>query len=359
MIGLISYPLYLWHWPLLSFARIIDKHPTPSTRIGLILISFLLAWLTYRYVEIPVRRSREKTSVLVLVFSLMIIGGAGLSLSLAPVSLETRLADYVNEEAIKAIDDWAYPTGLISRIDLKESNSPVQYNANSAKNPKILLVGDSHMEQYSPRIVRLTKSGRAKPVLFMTCGGCPPVGLPIIKDVELFLSKNDSVEKIIMTGAWNGYLDQNPSEEFGTAKKYDYMGLRSTIEKLSERAEVIIVLDNPASNFFHPRNQLTIENRYKLTFQLSNFDIKAKSTNPKPFPPEKRQLEFNKQMAEVVIAAGGYVIDPTSTICPKNMCSAVDASGRYIYKDANHIRLFFVEENVEFLDKFVLKKIDI
>ena len=162
-----------------------------------------------------------------------------------------------------------------------------------------------------------------------------------------------------MTGAWNGYLDQNPSEEFGAAKKYDYMGLRSIIEKLSERAEVIIVLDNPASNFFHPRNQLTIENRYKLTFQLSNFDIKAKSTIPKPFPPEKRQLEFNKQMAEVVIAAGGYVIDPTSTICPKNMCSSVDASGRYIYKDANHIRPFFVEENVEFLDKFVLKKIDI
>ena len=73
----------------------------------------------------------------------------------------------------------------------------------------------------------------------MTCGGCPPTGLPLIKDVELFLSKNDSVEKIIMTGAWNGYLDQNPSEEFGKR-------LRSTIEKLSERVEVIVVLDNPA-----------------------------------------------------------------------------------------------------------------
>jgi peptidoglycan/LPS O-acetylase OafA/YrhL len=56
-IGLISYPLYLWHWPLISFALIIrqDRPLTPLMALILILISVLLGWLTQRLVEQPLR----------------------------------------------------------------------------------------------------------------------------------------------------------------------------------------------------------------------------------------------------------------------------------------------------------------
>lgn len=58
-LGLISYPLYLWHWPLLSFARILEgETPQAATRVILILASVLLAYATYRFIERPVRRSR-------------------------------------------------------------------------------------------------------------------------------------------------------------------------------------------------------------------------------------------------------------------------------------------------------------
>jgi peptidoglycan/LPS O-acetylase OafA/YrhL len=55
-IGLISYPLYLWHWPLLSFARIFEAQ-TPSVlmRLCLLLASVGLAYATYRFIERPVR----------------------------------------------------------------------------------------------------------------------------------------------------------------------------------------------------------------------------------------------------------------------------------------------------------------
>lgn len=55
--GKISYPLYLWHWPLLSFALILNNgEPSSRTvRIGVVLLSILLAWLTYKAVEIPIR----------------------------------------------------------------------------------------------------------------------------------------------------------------------------------------------------------------------------------------------------------------------------------------------------------------
>ncbi len=53
-IGLISYPLYLWHWPLLSFAAIRGSDAA-STRFALVALSVALAWLTTRYVERPIR----------------------------------------------------------------------------------------------------------------------------------------------------------------------------------------------------------------------------------------------------------------------------------------------------------------
>ena len=56
-VGLISYPLYLWHWPLLTFARIVeDGIPPASVRIAALLASFLLADMTYRFVERPIRK---------------------------------------------------------------------------------------------------------------------------------------------------------------------------------------------------------------------------------------------------------------------------------------------------------------
>lgn len=64
-IGLISYPLYLWHWPLLSFVRIIESEtPSVGVRFLLIAASFILAWLTYKLVERPLRaRSRSRIVV--------------------------------------------------------------------------------------------------------------------------------------------------------------------------------------------------------------------------------------------------------------------------------------------------------
>jgi peptidoglycan/LPS O-acetylase OafA/YrhL len=55
--GLISYPLYLWHWPILSFLQIIDGEiPHRDARIAAVLLSIGLAWGTYCFIEEPIRR---------------------------------------------------------------------------------------------------------------------------------------------------------------------------------------------------------------------------------------------------------------------------------------------------------------
>ncbi len=68
-IGKISYPLYLWHWPILVFARYSwPGNPSPSLALAVLAASFLLAWATSRWIERPVREQRvfAKTRPLVL-----------------------------------------------------------------------------------------------------------------------------------------------------------------------------------------------------------------------------------------------------------------------------------------------------
>jgi peptidoglycan/LPS O-acetylase OafA/YrhL len=77
--GLISFPFYLWHWPLLSFA-FMDSPVTGSPSMGLVAVvtSIALAWLTYRLVEKPMRfggNGRNKT--LALFAAVTLIGAVG------------------------------------------------------------------------------------------------------------------------------------------------------------------------------------------------------------------------------------------------------------------------------------------
>lgn len=78
-IGLISYPLYLWHWPLLSFSRMMFfKGLSDAFLVGIVLLSVLLAWLTYRLIERPIRfRWRTSRVVPALVAGMVMVGASG------------------------------------------------------------------------------------------------------------------------------------------------------------------------------------------------------------------------------------------------------------------------------------------
>ena len=89
--GLISFPLYLWHWPLLSFARIIEGGvPTLNVRIAAVGLSIFLAWLTVIFVEKPIRQGVSTgifkiTTLCILLFS---IGFCGFMVAKADFTLD-------------------------------------------------------------------------------------------------------------------------------------------------------------------------------------------------------------------------------------------------------------------------------
>ncbi|NML17961.1 acyltransferase family protein [Azohydromonas caseinilytica] len=78
-VGLISYPLYLWHWPLLSFARIVEGNPSAPLRLLLIGASFVLAWATWRLLETPLRFARPRLMAPALLSMLLVTGLVGYS----------------------------------------------------------------------------------------------------------------------------------------------------------------------------------------------------------------------------------------------------------------------------------------
>ncbi len=78
-IGKISYPLYLWHWVLLSFAHVkVNATPSTAFRTTLVVASFILAWLTYRFIERPLRFGpKGGQKAILLLVALLAVGLAG------------------------------------------------------------------------------------------------------------------------------------------------------------------------------------------------------------------------------------------------------------------------------------------
>ena len=119
-IGLISYPLYLWHWPLLAFARILSMGEPPiELRAVLAFASVLLAWLTYRFVELPLRfggSQYNKTLLLSVLMALIFI--LGLS-SFLGAGLPFRMPDKAEYNQFYS---HYYKTQNLLKVDRHECN---------------------------------------------------------------------------------------------------------------------------------------------------------------------------------------------------------------------------------------------
>jgi peptidoglycan/LPS O-acetylase OafA/YrhL len=76
LLGKISYPLYLWHWPLLVYLLIVRNGVPNVVEIwAAMIVAVILSWLTYRFVEIPIRRRRN--AVPLVSFALIVVGIVG------------------------------------------------------------------------------------------------------------------------------------------------------------------------------------------------------------------------------------------------------------------------------------------
>ncbi|MEW6681309.1 MAG: acyltransferase family protein [Nitrospirota bacterium] len=366
--GLISYPLYLWHWPLLSFKHIV-KHGVPSvlSRISLIALSILLAWLTYRYLETNVRFRRQGTVTVALILLCGVLLGFGALTwreTIAPRHDDNRL-----KTILLALDDWDHPPKAFSALEYQGQTFFIR----RAAGPTVLFLGDSTMEQYGPRIDQVIseRPHLSKSAIFATAGGCPPIphiGTPTHRhcqprlEAAVALALGNEIDTVVLGACWWCYFvqwikpedhsheeyffDQAGREEFLKGGNGVDLALDSFLRLLqllaSHEKRVVLVLNTPAGQTLHPKNLFNGSRfgqiRYEETAGIARSDFE------RDYGPIKDRL------TAMARGSGATVIDPLDFLCSEGVCSALMPDGTPMYRDDTHLRASYARNHVRFLD---------
>jgi peptidoglycan/LPS O-acetylase OafA/YrhL len=180
-IGLISYPLYLWHWPLLSFARILEQsQPHWQIRVLCIAIAFVLSMLTYYFIERPMRFGRNlKAKTYILITLLLITASLGLTTYLSN-GFKSRFANQLIEEQIA---DLAFNLPTSRDWYCVDASNEGPRCLSSGPDPSTVVMGDSHaLTIYAGLIERFKAKGQSIG-LYGGSDGCPPLLNVVIQDL--------------------------------------------------------------------------------------------------------------------------------------------------------------------------------
>ncbi|MBR1124545.1 acyltransferase [Bradyrhizobium lablabi] len=197
-IGLISYPLYLWHWPLISFSYIIrDKLPTSLMALGLVIASALLAWATYCLIERPVRfgSSRAMLTKFAAV-GVAAVGVCGLVIWISG-GLPQRFSSSLDLKKINdAISDETYaPTSGMKVLEFNTDRRYAMVSQIGHGNRTVVFAGNSAILHFGPRVQRLADEGSlSSTVFFVTGPGCQVV--PSLVDPNEFVKCSNVVKSL-------------------------------------------------------------------------------------------------------------------------------------------------------------------
>ncbi len=334
-IGLISYSLYLWHWPLLAYVRIFFAEPTNFQLLITLLCTFPVSYLIYRYIENPIRRIKANGSdwcvVILLVLLLM-------SYFMGKVIREERgFPDRYMAEALSFKDDWAGLEGFVrcQKVD-------GLYLINEKELPEIIFVGDSHMNQYKPRIVGQATARRLN-VGLMTCDGCM---MSIGRNVNNEKCKNANenlkdilrdkrIRRLVVAQKWGGYEDMVLKNGIDSYKRMiEYFQAQDPSRK------VFVLLDNP---WDESRNrEFNIEryvpNRFNIKEVLSNLNVVVSL-------PKDDSWSRGNNFIKAQLEGNVFFIDVVQDLCPDGKCDLMR------YKDNDHLRASYVRDNATWIDQ--------
>lgn len=336
-IGLISFPLYLWHWPLLSFARIIKGIPLdPVMRGGAIVLSVVLAWLTYRLMEVPLKRRSGRAKPLKLCALLAGMGLVGFytfdkaGLPERPID---KGSDAVTAQFVGSY--WAYmrSPGCEARHPYPAASEGAWWFCMDNKDtpPTLMLIGTSFANQLFPG---LAKNPATQGHSILSIGTCDPASPDITTDpivppphpcfgdrplkqkqmIKSLIDQAATVEYAIISG-----LSEDPDADYGDR-------LERYIAELEEKHVKVIV--------FLPHIQLWADPRScysrPLGGVLSNCVLSW-----------DRYLEINAQYAPIISRIGQShpevrFFDQKALTCGDGKCWAV-LDGMPLYRDWGHL----------------------
>lgn len=320
-IGLISYPLYLWHWPLLTFGRMtsIGMDYPRFTTLSMVALAFLLSALTYRLVEKPLRygvKWKANSVAKYLLGAMALIGSLG-ALTYFQNGWSSRYP-----QAVRPFLDYQFDYResfrnhrcLLAGTEQDFAAECAQVNAGV---PMMLIWGDSHGAMLY-RALDFKAQRRGISVAQFTSSSCPPILDFDKKDRHLCRTINDDIFRriaglrpatVVLAHDWPQSVQEN-----SIAK------LPQTIQKLHAAGVQRIVLVGPVPHWGKA-----------LHLEVVDF-MRSHETSP---PPERLVPALLKPIEsldrELNLIARNLKLDYVSafqTFCDKTGCLATLNSDR-------------------------------
>lgn len=317
-LGEISYPLYLWHWPLLVlpstyFARPLEIYE----RLIAIAATILFADLTHRFIEEPYRNKKLLPSLVykrvAYVTSLSVFMGALIMFSNSDKIDVSGINGAVSLAQIKA-RPLVYDDGCHANYAQTQS-AKCEY-ANLESDKVMVLYGDSHAAQWFPALLEIANRSGYK-LISLTKSACPSVetvrkdqgGFKMSRCAKWRENTTERIRKIqpdILIMSSFQYFAQPP--QFKDRTKWWNDGQRKLLRDVKDSSsQLIYITDTP-----HPMRDIPA--------CLTNNSISKCNTS---------------QRSENLSISGFKVVDPNPWLC-SNVCPAVK-DGVVAYRDASHI----------------------
>lgn len=334
-LGLISYPLYLWHWPLLALARTVDGLSLDvQTRLGIFLLSFPLASLTYHFVERPLRFarfSRRRFFPVVLWAALLATGGLGLS-SMVSQGFPNRFPD------LDAIERPASPAQVMPERGYSSAS-------------RAILLGDSHAMMYADALRSYFFRQHGQALVDASRGGCkpfadldkhrpgePPQGCPALgvnAGIEQAVS-DPSIDTVVLVSAlvsFNYYIYPGfagpPNGDTAYNEKIMDRAIDDTIQRLAGSGKRVILFYTTPMLDFPP-----------TTCQRRPFRVRSEAREP--CAVERRHYDEGQAWSrhKLTSLAARYpnvvLFDPAPSLCDEASCRG-RADGKLLYVDPIHL----------------------
>jgi len=354
-IGLISYPLYLFHWPALSFVHIVKgDSPKPVYLVDALVISLILSVLTYYFIEKKIRHHKSNWAIPLLTSAFLLTGLLGFAAFQKVIPARSLTPPRV----LKAIAD----RDMLESFEKIPGTYSFSFNRAGGNGPQTLFVGDSNMQQYGSRIAKVLQHhvGDSRGAILITAGGVMPVSgitnkngrssTDLMSKFQEEISTDSRIDRVVLAARWILYFTKEEGYELDGLSMGNQSAHQKAIDELgknirslvAQHKKVTLVLNIPTSYSLHPKNM------YPRTFK-GTYGMNKKNYTKENFLYDNRLLLA--EIAKVAGLNGAEVIDPMDYLCTSGNCIAEDENGVPIRFDEGHLRPGYVRDHVTYLDQ--------